>query len=165
MSNLADTFYGRKEYRVDPKGRIPLSTDYYSKLGLNDENSTIIITRCPYRDENCLEVFSEREWAEEQKLIKNMDEGPVKKFLLKKYVGSAESVSLDSQNRIRIPKYMIDFAEIDKDVVFVGEITRLKIWAKERLEQIENDSEVSDELIDEAMNKAKKLVAENRGDE
>jgi len=60
---------------------------------------------------------------------------------------------------------MIDFAEIDKDVVFVGEITRLKIWAKERLEQIENDSEVSDELIDEAMNKAKKLVAENRGAE
>lgn len=163
MSKLSKTFFGRKEYRIDPKGRIPLSADYYSKLDL-EENSSIIITCSPYDNERYLEIFSEEQWEKQQNLIENMEEGAVKQYFLRKYVGTAESVQLDSQNRIRIPKYMIDYAGIDKDVVFVGAISNIRIWSKERLDSPENRDDLSQDLIFEAMNKARRIMAEERGD-
>ena len=128
MSKLARTFFGRKEYRIDPKGRIPLSADYYSKLGLSEKNDTIIVTCSPHKKERYLEIFSEDQWEKQQDLIGNMEEGPVKQYFIRKYVGTAESIQLDSQNRMRIPKYMIDYAGIDKDVVFVGQFKENKIY-------------------------------------
>ena len=75
MSKLAKTFFGRKEYRIDPKGRIPLSADYYSKLGLSEKNDTIIVTCSPHKKERYLEIFSEEQWEKEQSVIENMEEG------------------------------------------------------------------------------------------
>ena len=165
MSTLAKTFFGRKEYRIDPKGRISLSADYYSKLNLSEKNDTIIITCSPYRKERYLEIFSEEQWEVQQNIIDKMEEGPVKQYFLQKYVGTAESIQLDSQNRIRIPKYMIDYAGIDKDVIFVGAISNIRIWSKEQLESSENEhDDISQELIFAAMNKAKGLTEDYKGD-
>lgn len=164
MSKLAKTFFGRKEYRIDPKGRISLSSDYYSKLNLNEKNSNIIITCSPYKNERYLEIFSEEQWEKQQDLIENMEEGAVKEYFLQNYVGTAETIELDTQNRIRLPRYMIDYAGIDKDVVFVGAITNIRIWSKEKLESQDNQKDVSQDLIFEAMNKAKRMMAEDRGD-
>ncbi len=156
-------FFGRKEYRIDPKGRILLSQEYYSKLNLT-ETSTIIITCSPYKSEKCLLVFSEEYWNREVKRISKMDEGPVRKYLELNYISKAEEIGLDTQNRIRIPKYMMDFANIDKDVVFAGAIDKLKIWAKETLETAENSLQVSDELIDAALNKANMFMPDEEED-
>ncbi len=166
MSTLANTFFGRKEYRIDPKGRIPLSADYYSKLNLSEKNDTIIVTCSPYRNERYLEIFSEDQWEAQQNIIDKMKEGPVKQYFLRKYVGTAETIQLDSQNRIRIPKYMIDYAGIDKDVVFVGAINNIRIWSKEQLDSYENAEDgISMEEIFEAVNGARDKMAENGGGE
>ena len=166
MSKLAKTFFGRKEYRIDPKGRIPLSADYYSKLGLSEKNDTIIVTCSPHRKERYLEIFSEEQWEKEQSVIENMEEGPVKQYFLRKYVGTAESIQLDSQNRMRLPKYMIDYAGIDKDVVFVGAINNIRIWSKEQLDSYENsEDDISQEDIFKTLNGAKDKMAENGGRE
>ena len=161
MSKLSKTFFGRKEYRIDPKGRIPLSADYYSKLDLSEKNDTIIITCSPHRKEHYLEIFSEDQWEEQQNIIDKMEEGPVKQYFIRKYVGTAESVQLDSQNRIRIPKYMIDYAGIDKDVVFVGAINNIRIWSKEQLDSYENsEDDISQEEIFKAVNNAKNKMSD-----
>ena len=166
MSKLAKTFFGRKEYRIDPKGRISLSADYYSKLNLSEKNDTIIITCSPYRNERYLEIFSEDQWETQQNLIDKMEEGPVKQYFIRKYIGTAEAIQLDSQNRVRLPKYMIDFAGIDKDVVFVGAINNIRIWSKEQLDNYENtEGDISQDDVFKVMNSAKDKMAENGGRE
>ncbi|MBQ3368199.1 hypothetical protein IJG44_04760 [bacterium] len=166
MSKLAKTFFGRKEYRIDPKGRISLSADYYSKLNLSDENDTIVIACSPYKNERYLEIFSEDQWEAQQNIIDRMEEGPVKQYFIRKYIGTAEAIQLDSQNRVRLPKYMIDFAGIDKDVVFVGAINNIRIWSKEQLDNYENtEGDISQDDVFKVMNSAKDKMAENGGRE
>lgn len=164
MSTLSKTFFGNKEYRIDPKGRIPLPAGCYSKLNLT-ENSSIIIVCSPYEEKRYLEVFSEEQWAKQEKRIKKMEEGKVKNYLMNNYIFTAESVSLDSQNRIRLPKFMIDYAGIDKDVVFVGVISNLRIWAKEKLEIERKSIHVSQEDIEAELNKVMKLMPDDDEEE
>lgn len=161
MSIFDKTFFGRKDYRIDPKGRITLSAEYYSKLNLT-ENSHVVIVCNPSEDERYLELFSEEEWLKKQKLVDNMEEGVIKDHFLNNYIGAAERIELDGQNRIRLPKYMIEYAGIDKDVVFVGVISNLRIWAKEKLEP---KSKIAKQDIYDAINKAKQKIAENGGHE
>ena len=165
MSKISKTFFGNKEYRIDPKGRVPLSADYYSKLDLNEENSSIIVVCSPFEEKRYLEVFSEEQWAREMKRIRRMEEGKVKTHLMNNYISKAESIQIDGQSRIRLPKYMIDYAGIDKDVVFVGVIKNLRIWAKEKLEIERSCIHVSQEDIEAEMNKVMRLMPDDEEDE
>ena len=162
MSTLLQTFFGRKEYRVDPKGRIPLSAEYFSRLGLA-ENNSVVIARSINTPDRYLEVFSVEQWEERMEMIFMMEDDPDREWVINNYVSTAEPVDLDNQNRIRLPKQMIDYAGIDKDVVFVGAIKTLRIWAKEKLENIGREHSVDTDRIREKMNAARRIYEEKRG--
>ena len=67
---------------------------------------------------------------------------------------------------MRLPKYMIDYAGIDKDVVFVGAINNIRIWSKEQLDSYENsEDDISQEEIFKTLNGAKDKMAETGGRE
>ncbi|MBO4710867.1 hypothetical protein J5681_02985 [bacterium] len=159
MSTLLQTFFGRKEYRIDPKGRIPLSAEYFSRLGLT-ENSSIVIARSINDSDNYLEVFSIEQWEEKMKIIDLMADDEDREWLFNNYVGTAIAVELDNQNRIRLPKSLLDYAGVDKDVVFVGAIKTLRIWAKERLDGKEQEQSGNKDRIREKMNAARRLYEE-----
>lgn len=161
MSTLLQTFFGRKEYRIDPKGRIPLSAEYFSRLGLT-ENSSIVIARSVNTEDKYLEVFSVEQWEEKMGSIFLMEDDPDKEWVINNYVSTAESVELDNQNRIRLPKSMIDYAGIDKDVVFVGAIKTLRIWSKEKLDSLGDAQSVDSDRIRKKMNDARKLYEEKK---
>ena len=164
MSKLAKTFFGRKEYRIDPKGRVPLSADYYSQLDVQGENKTLIVVRASNGDFSYLEVFSQKEWNEKLEVINLMDDDDDKEWLLVNYVGGALSVDLDGQNRMRLPKSLIDYAGIKKDVVFIGAISTLRIWSKESLEKYEMTPKGTRDSIRDKMNAARRKLLEERGD-
>ena len=73
---------------------------------------------------------------------------------------TAIAVELDNQNRIRLPKSLLDYAGVDKDVVFVGAIKTLRIWAKERLDGKEQEQSGNKDRIREKMNAARRLYEE-----
>ena len=159
MSTLQQTFFGRKEYRIDPKGRIPLSSEYYSQLDLADNNA-VVIAKNSNDEHNFLEVFSKKQWDEKLSIIDLMEDDDDKEWLLMNYVGTAVLAELDNQNRIRLPKSFIDYANIDKDVVFIGAIRTLCIWSKEELDKSSQISRSSRESRREKMNAARKLFDE-----
>lgn len=165
MSSLSQTFFGRKEYRIDPKGRIPCPTSWYSLLDLA-ENNVIVIAKDFNESGNYLEIFSLKMWHEREAVIDEMDEDADKEDLLLNYVGTAMPVELDAQNRIRVPKHLADYAGIDRDVVFVGAIKTLRIWSKSKLQEYESREKNSAEDIGrrrEKMNAAKRRIVERGG--
>jgi MraZ protein len=163
MSTLLHTLFGRKEYRIDPKGRIPLSADYYSQLDVQGENKTLVVVRSSNGGFQYLEVFSLKEWKEKLEIIDRMDDDDDKEWLLVNYVGGALQVDLDGQNRIRLPKSWIDYAGINKDVVFIGAISTIRIWSKESLEKYEMIPKGAKDSIREKMNAARRKLLEERG--
>lgn len=156
MSTLSQTFFGRKEYRMDPKGRIPLSAEYYDNLDLK-EGSSVVIAPSLSETDNYLEVFSKKEWNDKMEIIDLMPDDDDKEWIINNYISAAESVELDNQNRIRLPKSLLEYAGIEKDVVFVGAIKTLRIWSKSKLEKAEKSHMVNIGSIREKMNLARKL--------
>ena len=41
---------------------------------------------------------------------------------------ASEEFPLDTQSRITIPKNLLEFAEIEKDVVIIGALERIELW-------------------------------------
>ncbi|HRZ80283.1 MAG TPA: hypothetical protein P5044_09765 [bacterium] len=151
-------FHGRKDYRLDPKGRIPFPSIWYAPLDLG-ESGKIVVTKGFAFDEKYLEVFSISKWSERMKLVDSFPEGKLKNKFMKWYVGSAETIELDNQNRLRLSKSLIDHAAIDKDVVLLGSIETVQIWSKELLEKAESVDEADFDMVFDLMNKARKDLA------
>ncbi|MBP5436261.1 hypothetical protein J6Z39_10650 [bacterium] len=163
MSNM-QPFFGRKEYRIDSKGRISLSSDYFSLLELQDKN-TVVVAQNSNESHRFLEVFSQNQWNEQLKVIDCMEDDEDKEWLMYNYVGTAISVELDTQNRIRLPKSLIDYAKIGQDVVFIGAIKTLRIWSKSELADFESSQKHDRESIRTKMNAARKLYSSEKSGE
>jgi MraZ protein len=54
-------------------------------------------------------------------------------------MGGAVDCPLDGQGRVLIPQPLRNHARIDKEVIMIGMLTRIEIWAKEVWEQEEQD--------------------------
>jgi MraZ protein len=89
--------------------------------------------------EQCLVLFSIEEWERQNKIIReriNPYNKEHNKFLRNFYRGSAEIV-LDSNNRMLIPKRLLDLAEISKEAILAGQDGKIEIWSKELYESAE----------------------------
>jgi len=66
----------------------------------------------------------------------------------------AQEVMADDNGRVSLPEYLIEFAQLKKDLVIVGSYERIEIWDRDiyhkYLTQIESDAEkIAERLNDE----------------
>ncbi len=52
-------------------------------------------------------------------------------------------VTPDKQGRILIPSILRDKAGLNKDIIFIGMMNRVEVWDKTRLEEEDEEDEVS----------------------
>ncbi|MBP9759646.1 division/cell wall cluster transcriptional repressor MraZ [Candidatus Dojkabacteria bacterium] len=135
--------------------------EYYSKIaeknrtalpkGLRENlKGTIYLTR---GYEKSLIILDQKRWNDLLKVIE------VKPFLnktvrdTKRFIaGGARMLELDLQGRFVLPENLIEFAELDKDIVFVGIIDWIEVWSienwKAKLDDLsENSAEIAEKLI------------------
>ena len=117
------TFVDEYERQLDERGRIILP----SKLR-EDGNGTVYITQST--SEKCLHLYTEEEWS---KVAEKVNQLPTATdynaaAFVRLFFGKATSVTVDKQGRIPIAKRLLDYAELNKEVVLVGANTRLEIW-------------------------------------
>jgi len=106
--------------------------------------------------ENCLVLYSIEDWNRQlQKIRKRIN--PYNRehnvFLRNFFRGTAE-LFLDSNNRMLIPKRLLDLIGAERDVVLAGQDGRIEIWAAEKYEKTELPA-------DEFANLAEKLMGGN----
>jgi len=130
--------------RVGPKYRVALPAKFRQVLG-----KKIILTR---GYEGCLLVVSSSSWRE---LLSSVAKGPfvsrtvrdTTRFLL----GNAFEIELDEQGRFVIPEVLRVYAEVRKEVVFLGldrwvEIWDIKRWAERQAYLGKRGSDLAERL-------------------
>jgi|DewCreStandDraft_4_1066084.scaffolds.fasta_scaffold00288_91 MraZ protein len=117
-------FKGQEEYSVDSKGRV--NFPYKMRKGLTGETNKFVINRGVDR---CVEVYPTETWQIKEELLSKLNYyNPDKRYLLRKMLSWAEDITLDSQQRITIPKRLIDYAGIKSNVIIMGMGDHIEIW-------------------------------------
>ena len=109
--------------------------------------------------ERCLVLYSIEDWNQQLEKIRSRI-NPYKRehnlFLRNFFKGTAE-LSLDSNNRLLIPKRLLELGGIFRDVVLAGQDGRIEIWASDVYDKI-------DMPADEFANLAEKLMGSKLND-
>lgn len=134
MLNLIGTY----ECKADVKGRILVPASLKKQLALLADNG-FVIKRAVFQP--CLELYPMEEW---QKLMNKMAE--LNRFnrknndFIRRFSAGVKLVDLDNAGRILIPKDLLEFADIKKEVVVSSAINIVEIWDKTNYENAINDA-------------------------
>ena len=113
---------GEYEHNLDSKGRVAVPTKFKKDLG-----GCFYVTKGL---DGCLFVLSKGEWALLEEKIKNMPISKVR-VLQRFFFSGASQVELDKQGRILIPVNLRKYANLEKNVTFIGVSSRAEIWNSE----------------------------------
>ena len=124
-------FRGRFEHNVDAKGRVSLPAKYRDIMSTN-YNDRLVITNY----DSCLIAYPYEEWVtfEENFRQYSIMQEDVEVFM-HYFISGASECSIDKLGRILIPPILRKHAGLEREIVFVGMITRIQIWDKQRWEQ------------------------------
>jgi len=130
------TFIGDYTCKVDVKGRIILPAAFKKQMPA-DADDHFVVRRDIF--ENCLVLYSGEDWNRQiEKIRKRLN--PYNRehnmFLRNFFKGTAE-LALDNNNRLLIPKRMLELIGADRDVVLAGQDGRIEIWAADGYEKID----------------------------
>ena len=144
------TFIGDYTCKVDAKGRITFPSAF--KKQVNSASGDRFVAK---KDifEQCLVLYPIDEWERQNELIRsriNPYNKEHNRFLRNFYKGTAE-VSLDGNNRLLIPKRLLDLVEISKEVVLAGQDGKIEIWASDLYHQIDEPEEEFASLAEKIM--------------
>jgi MraZ protein len=135
------TFIGDYTVRLDSKGRLsfPAAFKRQSRQVVQDG---FVLKRDLF--EKCLIMYPMEEWERQNKIIRSRT-NPYNKeharFLRMFFSGTAE-VTLDANNRMLIPKRLMDYADISDEVVLAGQSGKIEIWASDQygsVSQVDDD--------------------------
>ncbi|HOO98836.1 MAG TPA: hypothetical protein PLV06_08780 [Bacteroidales bacterium] len=122
------TFIGDYTCKVDVKGRIILPMAFKKQMPA-DACDHFVVRKDIFED--CLVLYSIVDWNRQLEKIRkriNPYNREHNKFLRNFFMGTAE-LTLDNNNRLLIPKRLLDVIGAQRDVVLAGQDGRIEIWA------------------------------------
>jgi len=130
---------GEYNHTIDAKGRIIIPSKFRESLG--DE---FVVTQGL---DGCLFVYPNDEWLSFITELKNLPGSKEARQLQRYFMAGAASCEVDKQGRILIPSKLREQATLEKDIVFVGVLSKIEIWSKERWES-NNDYSNMDQIAE-----------------
>jgi MraZ protein len=120
-------FRGRFEHSIDGKGRVSIPAKFREILKREYGSDQLIMTIF----DNCLVTYPLAEWQAFEEKLKEFSQlkKEAKSFLRYFYSGAMEC-AIDDHGRILIPSQFRDYADLNKEIVFVGVMNRFEIWNK-----------------------------------
>lgn len=122
-------FMAEYQNNMDSKGRVILPVKFRESIG----NSFIIVKGI----KDCLLIYPMDEWQKFSEKLDRLDMNKADHRAYKRhFLGSSEETELDSLSRLTIPQHLRKFAELEKEIVFVGQGSYIEVWAKNKLEEV-----------------------------
>ena len=134
-------FMAEYQNNMDAKGRVILPIKFRETIG-----NKFILTKG--FDHN-LFIYPLDEWKKVEEKLSNLKITNKNSRIIKRLLqGSAVEVEIDNQDRISIPQNLRLYAELEKELLFVGQGEYIEIWAKNKFEEAnEYDfSEVAEDI-------------------
>ena len=128
MINLIGTY----ECKSDAKGRIMLPAPLKKQLSPIMQEG-FVIKRSVFN--NCLEMYPMNEWDIMAYQVNKLNRFIKKNIdFIRSYMSGLKVVKVDGAGRILIPKNLIVFAGIDKEIVLTASVNVIEIWDKKQYE-------------------------------
>ena len=122
-------YIGEYHCKVDSKGRIMLPAAFKRQMASGGQDR-FVVRKDIY--ESCLVLYPIEEWQRQNKIIRS-NTNPYNKehnaFVRGFFKGAAE-IELDANNRMLIPKRLLDETKIETDVVLAGQDGKIEIWSE-----------------------------------
>lgn len=142
---------GEYECKIDAKGRMRMPSGLINQLGEGEKHKFVINRGF----EKCLMLYPEAVWQEisEEVNALNLYNKKNRDFVRYFYRGAQELLQ-DSADRILIPKRLLEYAGIEKDLILSAYNGRIEIWAKDEYDTM-LDQEPTDfsDLADDVLGK------------
>ncbi|MDK2809254.1 MAG: transcriptional regulator MraZ [Clostridiales bacterium] len=119
-------FMGEYNHSIDTKGRIIVPAKFRELLG-----DTFVVS---LGLDGCLFLYPINEWERFVEQLKNLPGNKEARQLQRYFMAGAADIEVDKQGRILLPVKLREAAALEKDVVFVGVLSKIEIWSKERWE-------------------------------
>ena len=143
-------FRGIFHSSMDEKGRTSVPARFRDVLAQTFKDEQMVVTRAVPVDlstgEVCrgLTLYPYTQWLELESRVAQSTEfssrqlNAIKRGIL---AHGAECIA-DKQGRILIPPLLREYGNLDKDVVFVGSLTKVEIWNKDVWAKVDQASEM-----------------------
>ncbi len=145
-------FIGEYESTVDAKGRFLLPSGFKKQLPEAD-NALFVLNR---GFEKCLTLYPIQSWEPLYKDISLLNDfDPKVRDFRRYFLNGATQIELDSAGRLLLPKNLMEYASLGKDIVLVSAVNKIEIWDKNKYQQFFDamTPEAYSKLANEVMNK------------
>ena len=142
-------FSGEFRITLDPKKRINIPAAV-RKILPAESDGKLVFTR---GFEGCVYMFPGIEWKRltEKLMTLNSFDVNVRNFT-RVFVGSAHTISMDSQGRILLPESIIEMANINKDILLQGSLNKWEVWNPEIYQNYLTSNNIKIENLAEQIN-------------
>ena len=134
-SNLIplNSIIGTYECKVDTKGRLMIPSGLKKQLS-NSLQDGFVLKRSVFQQ--CLELYPMAEWNLLMQKINKLNRFVKKNNdFIRKFTAGVRMVEVDDLGRLLIPKDLVVFSQINKDIVLSSAVSIVEIWDKELYEK------------------------------
>ena len=135
-------FLGEYEATVDAKNRFLLPAAL--KKQMPEGTQMLVINRGM---DDCLWMYLLDDWKAVEDRLRQVNpyDSRDNRMVRKALIAGAVYVEFDSAGRLNLPKNLIDYAGLDKEIVLAGDIDKIEIWDKSKYDKL-FDSLTSEKL-------------------
>ncbi|WP_166920410.1 division/cell wall cluster transcriptional repressor MraZ [Flavobacterium poyangense] len=128
-----NTIVGTYECKVDAKGRLMMPAPLKKQLASSLQDG-FVLKRSVFQP--CLELYPMEEWDLMMKKINKLNRFVKKNNdFIRRFTAGVKVVEIDALGRLLVPKDLVAFSSISKDVVFSSAVNIVEIWDKDLYEK------------------------------
>ena len=129
---------GTYECKIDVKGRLLIPSAFKKQLAPVIPKG-FVLKRAVFQ--NCLELYPLVQWEELIKKVNSLNRFKKKNNdFIRRFTAGVKFIELDGNGRLLIPKDLIEFSNINRDVTLSTSVNIIEIWDKSSYEKAIADS-------------------------
>ena len=133
-----NTLTGTYECKADIKGRLMLPVALKKQLAGSMGNG-FVLKRAVFQP--CIELYSAQEWEALMQKVNKLNRFKKKNNdFIRRFTAGVKVVDLDASGRLLIPKDLLGFTKIEKEIVVSSAVSIVEIWDKTLYEKAINDA-------------------------
>lgn len=122
-------FRGASVLSLDAKGRFAIPTRYRDEI-VELSAGNLVITADP---DKCLLIYPTPTWEDIQRDLQKMPAlKPHSRDIQRLFIGYATDCEMDAQGRVLVPQPLRDYANLDTQVVLIGQGKKFELWDENR---------------------------------